>query len=128
MKKQTTKSTEMMAIEYVQEYEKKHGRNPIDVSKKGVGYDIKSGNRLIEVKGQAAIKPDFIYLYKRTLQNLGDDILNYYIYLVYDVKNEPKLKILPPRKIFGNIEIDPQFIIRGKVFRALPIEGMNKKS
>lgn len=122
MKKHNVKSTEMIAIDFVKKYEKRHGRIPVDVSKKGVGYDIRSGNRLIEVKGQSAVMPDFIYLYKRTLQNLGDNILNYYIYLVYDVKNKPKLKILLPRKIFGNIEIDPQFIIRGKVFKALPIE------
>ena len=81
------------------------------------GYDIESDGRLIEVKGQSAQRPDFIYLYKRTLEKLGDNVLKYYIYLIYDMKRKPKLKILPPEKIFGNIEIDSMFTLRGKVFR-----------
>ena len=50
---------------------------------------------------------------------LKDDILSYYIYVVYDLKKNPKLKILPPNKIFGNLEIEPQFLIRAKVFNNL---------
>lgn len=111
--------TERQAIELVMNYEKRQGRNPQDVSTKHLGYDIKSDERLIEVKGQKAKKPDFVYLYKRTLQKLGDNALRYYIYLVYDIKREPKLKILPPGKIFGNIEIEPMFLLRGKIFNGL---------
>ena len=55
--------TEQLAIELVMAYERKQGRNPENVSRKGVGYDIKSNDRLIEVKGQSSKKPDFIYLY-----------------------------------------------------------------
>lgn len=111
--------TEKQAIKHVMQYEKRQDREPEDVSKKHLGYDIKSGDRLIEVKGQKAKKPDFIYLYKRTLHKLGDNTLRYYIYLVYDIKHEPKLKILPPEKIFGNIEIEPMFLLRGKIFNGL---------
>lgn len=110
---------EKRAVELVMNYERKQGKNPKDVSKERRGYDIESGDRLIEVKGQSAQKPDFIYLYKRTLEKLGDNILKYYIYLVYDMKREPKLKILPPEKIFGNIEIDSMFTLRGKVFKEI---------
>ena len=112
--------TEKQAIELVMQYEKHQGRNPFDVSKTRYGYDIKSGDRLIEVKGQKAPKPDFIYLYKETLRKLGDNTLHYYIYLVYDIKRQPKLKILPPEKIFGNIEIEATFFLRGKTFKELP--------
>ena len=33
------------------DYEKAQGRNPVVVSKKGLGYDIESSGRMIEVKG-----------------------------------------------------------------------------
>ncbi len=112
-----SKNTERRAVEFVMRYEKNQGRSPKDVGKKKVGYDIKSDSRLIEVKGQSSQRPDYIFLYKQTLNKLGDQILNYYIYLVYDMKNEPKLKILPPEKIFGNIEIDTTFLVRGRVFK-----------
>ena len=109
-----SKNTERRAVEFVMRYEKNQGRSPKDVGKKKVGYDIKSDGRLIEVKGQSSKRPDYIFLYKQTLNKLGDQILNYYIYLVYDMKNEPKLKILPPEKIFGNRRENSQgsFIIR----------------
>jgi len=114
------KEVERKAMELVAEYEKKEGRNPQDVSKSKCGYDLKSGKRCIEVKGQSGPKPEFIYLYKKTLQNLKDDILNYYIYIVYDIKSSnPKLRILPPEKIFGNLEIEPMFLIRAKIFKDL---------
>jgi len=112
-----SKNTERRAVEFVMRYEKNQGRSPNDVGKKKVGYDIKSSSRLIEVKGQSAKKPDNIFLYNQTLNKLGDQILNYYIYLVYDMKNKPKLRILPPEKIFGNIEIDTTFLVRGRVFK-----------
>lgn len=111
--------TEKRAMMLVMDYERKQGRNPEDVSKKKCGYDIKSDNRLIEVKGQSAKKPDFISLYKQALNKLGDNTIHYYIYLVYDLKERPKLKILPPEKIFGNIEIEASFFIRGKVFKEI---------
>jgi len=114
-----TKKIEKRAMKYVIKYEKSQRRNPIDVSKTRCGYDIKSGKRYIEVKGQSSTKAEFIYLYKKTLMNLKDNILNYYIYIVYDLKNKPKLKILPPNKIFGNLEIEPLFLIRGKTFKGL---------
>ena len=103
----------------VMKYEKQHSRSPVDVSRTKCGYDIKSGSRCIEVKGQSSIKAEFIYLYKKTLSNLKDEILNYYIYIVYDIKRRPKLKILPPEKIFGNLEIEPLFLIRAKIFKNL---------
>ena len=36
-------------MDLVMKYEKEQGRNPLDVSKDRVGYDIKSDNRYIEV-------------------------------------------------------------------------------
>lgn len=114
------REVEHKAMRLVMAYEKKQKRKPIDVCRSGCGYDIKSGNRCIEVKGQSSKKPDFIYLYKKTLQNLKDDTLHYYIYVVYDIQSaQPKLRILPPEKIFGNMEIEPLFLIRAKTFNNL---------
>jgi hypothetical protein len=111
--------TEIKAMDFVINYEKEQGRNPKDVSKTGCGYDIRSDERCIEVKGQSSKQPDFIGLYKKTLKNLGKDVLNYYIYLVYDIKEHPKLKIIPPDVIFGNLEIDPQFLLPSKAIRGI---------
>lgn len=119
---------EQKAMKLVMAYEQKEGRIPKDVSRTRCGYDLKSGDRCIEVKGQSSIKPEFIYLYKKTLQNLQDDILHYYIYIVYDIRSEdPKLRILPPEKVFGNMEIEPQFLIRAKTFKGLEDIHLNGK-
>ena len=112
---------EQRAIKIVMKYEKKQGRNPKDVHAEGLGYDVKSGKRLIEVKGKGSSKPKFtagITLYKTLLKKLGKNILNYYIYIVYGLdENKPKMKILTYDLIFKNLEIDTRYLIRGKVIR-----------
>jgi len=49
---------EQQAMEIVMKYEKSQGKNPKDVSRTRCGYDIKSGNRYIEVKGQGSKKAE----------------------------------------------------------------------
>jgi len=74
--------------------------------KKGVGIDIfVQGRAWIEVKWQD--KPRYIAIYSRTfVKHLKQKwfFKRYYIYLVYD-KKSPKLKIIPPSKIFQDVEI-----------------------
>ncbi|GAI09798.1 unnamed protein product, partial [marine sediment metagenome] len=54
-------------------YERTHGRDPKDVSNSRQGYDIVSGDRKIEVKGQGApwkkIKSESVHLTENELQN-----------------------------------------------------------
>ena len=125
------KEVEKRAMKLVMHFEHKQGRKPQDVSHSGCGYDIKSGSRLIEVKGMSHPKGDFIYLYKKLFLKLGKGVSNYYIYVVFDIKNKPKLKIIPPKIILANLEIENSFFIKAKSYRDIPLEELykqNKKS
>ena len=113
------KTTEQKAIEIVMRYERKQGRKPVDVSTKGLGYDISSSGRYIEVKGKAQGDgiPQWITLYKKVISKLGRKIMKYYIYIVYDLpskkrrKTKPKLMILPSHLVLSNLEIDVNYIL-----------------
>ena len=108
-------AVERKAITLVMEYEKLQNREPEDVSKQKCGYDIKSGDRYIEVKGQSSKWADGIWIYASIVRKLGKDLSNYYVYIVYDIKNNPKLKILEPDVIFKNLRIDPCFLLKTAV-------------
>jgi|YelNatPaOPRAMG01_1025707.scaffolds.fasta_scaffold133037_1 hypothetical protein len=103
--------TEQKAIQIVMNYEKSQGREPKDVSKTKCGYDIKSGERCIEVKGQSSKRAGWIWISNSIVRKLGKDLSNYYIYIVYDINNKPKLKILEPDVIFKNLKIDTLFLL-----------------
>ena len=95
---------EDIGMRVAMEYERAHGRNPIDVSKDNLGFDILSkdeeGNvRYIEVKGRAklgkiALTPNEWF----KAHNLKD---NYYLYVVFNAATNPELKIIrnPAEKI-----------------------------
>jgi len=108
---------EQLGIQYVTRYEKAHRRKAVNVSREYKGYDVKSGNRYIEVKSRykSEIQP-FITLNKTLLRTLGKKLVNYYVYAVYDMKRKPKLVIIPPDDIFKNLETDVSLKIRGKVY------------
>jgi len=112
-------NTEKKAIKIVMRYEKCEGRNPRDVSRTKCGYDIKSGKRCIEVKGKAQEGriPQWITFYKKLISKLGKDILNYYVYVVYDVEKKrgrSKILIFPPKVVLANLEVDTNFIFYPK--------------
>ena len=45
-----------------------------------------------------------------TKQKLGKGLSSYYVYIVYNIKDNPKLKILEPDVIFKNLKIDTVFL------------------
>ena len=115
---------EEISIQYVIKYEKSQKRKPIDVSKKGAGYDMKSGSRYIEVKSRPGsnIQP-FITLHNHLLRSIGKGLSKYYIYIVYDMKKDPKLVIIPPEVVLKNLETKVNLFIRRKVYnRIKPIK------
>lgn len=118
---------EEKSIKYVINYEKSKGRNPVDVSIKHIGYDIKSGKRFIEVKSRpkSKIQP-FIKLHNSLLRSIGKGLVNYYLYIVYDMDENPKLVIVPPEKILANLETEVSLLIRGKVYSKIKPEKLNK--
>jgi hypothetical protein len=104
-------TVEQKATKLVMEYEKLQNRKPEDVSRTKCGYDIKSGDRRIEVKGQSGKRASWIWISNSIVRNLGKDLSNYYVYIVYDIKDKPKLKILEPDVIFKNLKIDTLFLL-----------------
>jgi hypothetical protein len=69
-------------------------------------------------------KGDFIHLYKKLFLKLGKNVSNYYIYVVFDIKNRPKLKIIPPETILANLEIETSFFIKAKSYGDIPSEEL----
>lgn len=111
---------EEVSIQYVIKYEKSQGRKPVDVSKKLIGYDVKSGNRYIEVKSRptSTLQP-FITLHNHLLRSIGKGLANYYIYVVYDMRENPKLVIIPPEIVLKNLEIKTSLLIRRRVYNQI---------
>lgn len=86
-------SVEIMAVNFVIDYEKKQGRKAKDVSKdkKEIGYDVLSEDRKIEVKGLGG-RNSFFKLNNYNFQSFRKEP-NFYLYLVFDVKTKPRLLI-----------------------------------
>jgi hypothetical protein len=115
------------SIKYVIKYERSQGRKPMDVSKKGLGYDIKSGNRYIEVKSRPKGNIQaFINLHNHLLRSIGKKLSNYYIYIVYDMQKAPKLVIVPPDLVLKNLETFVILRVRGKVYRKIKPISLKK--
>ena len=106
---------EQKAMNIVMEYEKKLGRSPKDVSKTKGGYDIQSNGRYIEVKGVSSKRAGWFWINNSIVRNLGKNLANYYVYIVYDIKDKPKLKILEPDVIFKHLQIDTMFLLKTAV-------------
>lgn len=105
-------SVEKRAMKIVMEYEEKHNRNPRDVSKERCGYDIKSKGRCIEVKGMNNKRAQWVWISNSIVRTLGKNLSKYYVYIVYNISDEPRLKILEPDAIFKNLQIDTLFLIK----------------
>ena len=100
---------EQKAMQIVMAYERSQGREPKDVCRTRCGYDIKSSERYIEVKGQGKKRADWIWISNSITRLLGKNLANYYIYIIYDIRENPKLKIIEPDVIFKNLQIDTLF-------------------
>ncbi len=109
--KNMANSVEQKAMDIVMNYEKLQGRKPENVCRTRCGYDIKSSDRCIEVKGQSSQRAGWIWISNSITRNLGKNLSNYYIYIVYDINKEPKLKIIDPDTIFKNLKIDTLFLL-----------------
>ncbi|MCX7998020.1 MAG: helicase-related protein [Leptospiraceae bacterium] len=85
---------ERLGMEFVMKYEKQNGRNPEDVSQENLGYDIRStdaqGNvRYIEVKSRA-FEGDIQFTQNEWFKAIRFQN-EYYLYVVFHLKTEPKL-------------------------------------
>ena len=87
---------ELAAMRVVMDYEREQGREPVDVSKTGVGYDIKSTGedgevRYIEVKGHAAAGDITLYYTEWNMANRMRQ--EFYIYEVNNALSTAELWI-----------------------------------
>lgn len=82
----TSKERARKAIEFVLDYEKKQHREPDDVSSNNEhsGYDVKSGNRMIEVKGVGESWETYTWqsLHKTEVACLKGSPNDFYLYIV----------------------------------------------
>lgn len=89
---------EQKAINFVMVFEKQKGRNPKNVSKTRCGYDVKSSGRKIEIKAASPAAPPFVLFNQYNFGALQREN-NFWLYIVYDLKNKPKLFILNKNEI-----------------------------
>ncbi len=81
---------EEKAIAYVMKNERRLGNNPKDVHSKRLGYDVKSGNKCIEVKGRGKARPSFIHFSEYNdngMEKAMESKKEYVLYVVYDIDN-----------------------------------------
>ena len=88
---------EAIAMQKAMDYEKENGRNPEDVSKDNVGYDLKSidvqgQKRYIEVKGRAGT--DGVMLSENEMNRLAQLGNKAWLYIVTNCKSKPQLNII----------------------------------
>ncbi len=88
---------EAIGMQTAMDYEKANGRNPEDVSKDNVGYDIKSIDaqgikRYIEVKGRSGT--DGVMLSENEMNRLAQLGNKAWLYIVTNCKTNPQLNII----------------------------------
>ena len=89
-------TVEMAAMQVAMDHERSHDRTPVDVSKTGVGYDVRSEGpngdvRYIEVKGHASTGDVVLYYTEWQMANRMRE--EFYIYEVNHALTEPGLWI-----------------------------------
>jgi hypothetical protein len=102
------------ALDLIMAWERKNGRNPTDVHRQGVGYDIRSESaserRCIEVKSRSKERQTFVTMDGGLLKRLGADVSNYYLYFIRNVESSrPTLRIVPPGKVLSNLATTVRF-------------------
>lgn len=120
------------AIEFVLNYERSQNRNPEDVedvstNKKHPGYDIKSGIKLIEVKGVGESWNTYNWqsLYKTERDCLKKNPNIFYLYIVkYKNKKSDEVEGL---YIIPGAELESKFRIEVETFGIRPISRNSLK-
>ena len=90
-------AVEMAAMQVAMDYESRNGRTPVDVSKTGVGYDVRSEGeqgdvRYIEVKGHSTTGDVTLYYTEWQMAHRMRD--EYFIYEVDHALTKPEMRIV----------------------------------
>lgn len=120
-------SQEKRAVKIVKQFEKKRTHKEPQEMPNGYGYDVKSIDRYIEVKGRGTDikRPVWVSLHHSLFKKAWKWSKKYYVYLVYNMNDKPKMKIIPPEKIFPNLRIEPKYVLDGKYIRDKEIKEID---
>ncbi|OGZ56687.1 MAG: hypothetical protein A3H64_03030 [Candidatus Ryanbacteria bacterium RIFCSPLOWO2_02_FULL_45_11c] len=121
------KQAEQKAIEIVMEYEKRKGRNPLIVSRRGVGHDIESDGRMIEVKGigESWLTYTWQSLYKNEVECLNNNPKDFYLYIVkFKDKNSDEIVGF---YIIPGIDLKSKFRIEVETYGIRPVSKHSLK-
>jgi hypothetical protein len=108
----SNKEIENMAIEVVVRFEKSKNRNPQDIRRKQLSYDVSSSGRIIEVKGIEKALGDsgnWRFVQQNTVQLLLTEN-NFYIYIVDNLSkgiNNAHIYILDRKEALPFLKIKP---------------------
>ena len=107
---------EKKAMEYAMQYEREHGGNPIDRSKDGRGFDIESGNKIIEVKGRGGKTTSIVHFNQynyASMQRAMEDNKEYWLYVVKINEDDTKqLKMMDANEIVKRGKVSHGYDIR----------------
>jgi superfamily II DNA or RNA helicase len=120
---------ERIGMEAVMKFERDAGREPEDVSKEKLGFDIRSrerdgGIRYIEVKARAGIGA--VALTQNEwfkAQRLGDD---YYLYVVWNVGRDPNTRLYVIQNPAINLQVEQRVEIVRYIIPPTQIENKGK--
>ena len=107
---------ERKAMECAMQYEREHSGNPIDRSKDGKGYDIESGNKIIEVKGRGGKTKSIVHFNQynyAAMQKALEENKEYWLYIVKINKDDSKqLKKMDVTEIIKKAKVRHGYEIR----------------
>jgi len=95
-------------MEVVRRYEIREGRRPKDVSKEGVGYDIESDGRKIEVKGVVESWKTYTWqaLYPSQVECLNKNPQEFFLYIVkFTDAEEHTLYVIPGKDLLEKFQV-----------------------
>jgi hypothetical protein len=117
---------ERLGMEIVMRYERENGRDPEDVSKENLGFDIRSRDsngkvRYIEVKARADAGTAVALTQNEWFkaQRLGDD---YYLYVVWNAR-DPNTRPYIIRNPVANLKVNQKVEIVRYIVPATEIES-----
>jgi superfamily II DNA or RNA helicase len=116
---------ERIGMEIVMKFERENGREPEDVSKENLGFDVRSRGRdgklrYIEVKARAGVGA--VALTQNEwfkAQRLGDD---YYLYVVWNAGKDPNTRPCIIQNPVANLQVDQKVEIVRYIVPATEIE------
>ena len=125
-------AVESAAMRVAMEYEQGHDRLPVDVSKTGVGYDVRSEGadsevRYIEVKGHVSTGDVTLYYTEwQMAHRMGDE---FFIYEIDHALTDPQMRIVqdPAGKGIEPTERTVEYYIKAEELRAVALPAGEEK-